>query len=602
MYGPAPTFLEYASPAATREPWGPLFFRPSRRSLLLLLLTAAAVTWLALRHDPWRVVALIPSDYHLAPLFTPDNQILAFDTRFGVKLYDPATGQLIRTVLSKIDTGTYRYFVVSGGRQILALPWTERTALLYDVQTGRVIDRFPNPDGLGSQLITVASDPLRIICYPSTPTRAARLRSSNRGAPLPPPITPLRMWHLGGRTPAAATQPIVLPRLGIGSSFSPDGRRILQGFAGTGFLLLDASARLVGWQEYPRPPNVRSPGGFIVCRFADANFFSVARTDFSTSQDVLEIRSNDTGELLHQITLAAGTYQKANWFLSGDAALLGVLNPGVPSAIPGTIKLEFHDTATNRVVGSNSCQSAWFVIFFPRSHRLLAPGADTAQLVVIDPAHDQPLALLPNSMTTSSAAAPVIAPDAQSIVTYNSSRDATLNLYRRAGLDCPESPLGALAFPQTWLTATTFIALILSLLRDARRTRRAASRPPSRLITAVLIAITLPLTLHALLTACLGRWTLTPAPLLLLVAVGLVTGARAWRWTALLLLAASLPLCLYLARRVQQANLRNSTRFELLDRFHDIPNVLPFIALLAASLLVVIALPLLARPRTATIG
>jgi hypothetical protein len=90
--------------------------------------------------------------------------------------------------------------------------------------------------------------------------------------------------------------------------------------------------------------------------------------------------------------------------------------------------------------------------------------------------------------------------------------------------------------------------------------------------------------------------------LLFLAAIGLATGARAWRWTTLLLLAANLPLCLYLARRVQQANLRASTGYQLLDRFHEIPNILPFIGLLAASALIVIALPRLARPKATLIA
>src|SRR5438132_920592 len=83
------------------------------------------------RHQPWRLVATIPADYHLTPLFTPDNQILAFHTQSGVRLYDPASGQLLRTVLPSINTGDYRYFVLKDGEQILALPWTDRTALLY---------------------------------------------------------------------------------------------------------------------------------------------------------------------------------------------------------------------------------------------------------------------------------------------------------------------------------------------------------------------------------------------------------------------------------------------------------------------------------------
>ena len=134
------TLLEYASPAAARQPWGPVFFRASLRSLILFCFTAAAVTWLSLRHNPWRRVGTIPADYHLKPLFTHDNQLLTFDTLAGVHLYDPATGRIVRTVLPTIDTNIYRYFVLGGGQQILALPFVDRVALLYDVSSGRIVE------------------------------------------------------------------------------------------------------------------------------------------------------------------------------------------------------------------------------------------------------------------------------------------------------------------------------------------------------------------------------------------------------------------------------------------------------------------------------
>ncbi len=148
-----------------------------------------------------------------------------------------------------------------------------------------------------------------------------------------------------------------------------------------------------------------------------------------------------------------------------------------------------------------------------------------------------------------------------------------------------------------------FIALSFSLLHDARGARLASVvRPPSRLVSLPLIAVTLSLTIHALFTTCLGRLTLTPAPLLLLAAIGLATHSRGWRLITLFLLAVNLPLCLYLLRRIHQTGLGSSTRYPLLDRFHDIPNILPFSALAAAAVLIILALPPLARPRAATVG
>ena len=51
-----------------------------------------------------------------------------------------------------------------------------------------------------------------------------------------------------------------------------------------------------------------------------------------------------------------------------------------------------------------------------------------------------------------------LSPDGQTIVASTGQWNSALALYRRAGLDCPESHLGALAFPQTWLTGVLFIA------------------------------------------------------------------------------------------------------------------------------------------------
>jgi hypothetical protein len=69
--------------------------------------------------------------------------------------------------------------------------------------------------------------------------------------------------------------------------------------------------------------------------------------------------------------------------------------------------------------------------------------------------------------------------------------------------------------------------------------------------------------------------------------------SRIWRFTTLLALTATLPLCLYLARHSQQLGLKSSIRYPILDRFHDIPNALPFAALAIAVCLIILALPLL---------
>src|SRR5262245_57954682 len=125
----APALLEYASPR-TRQPWRPILFRLSRRTIVMMLLTAAAIGWLALRHDPGRKVATIPVDYKDDPsdsqvlnaTFTPEGHVLLFDTKLGVNRYDPATGKLIHKVLPNLDVGRYVYYGIGAGKYVLAIP------------------------------------------------------------------------------------------------------------------------------------------------------------------------------------------------------------------------------------------------------------------------------------------------------------------------------------------------------------------------------------------------------------------------------------------------------------------------------------------------
>jgi hypothetical protein len=91
------------------------------------------------------------------------------------------------------------------------------------------------------------------------------------------------------------------------------------------------------------------------------------------------------------------------------------------------------------------------------------------------------------------ACSPAISPDGQAIATAADDAGRTLALYHRAGWDCPESHLGALVFPQTWLTAALLPALCWSLSHDARRSHRTtATGAPSPLVRIGLIVIALP--------------------------------------------------------------------------------------------------------------
>jgi WD40 repeat protein len=573
----APTLLEYASPAATREPWGPILFRLSWRSVFLFVLAAAAVTWLALRHEPWRMVGTIAADYRCSPLFTSDNRILAFDTREGVNLYDPATGRRIRNVLPSIDTGTYRYFVQKNGEQILALPYTERTALLYDVASGRVVERLPNPDRLGSLLVAVAPDGPRVI-------------SREQGHSGGPPSPKFYWWNLSGRR--TATQPTLFPFGGM-VSFSPDGGHLLgRGGDGRGIIVADGhTLQIIARVPLPRP-TLLTQGNF-----ADADHILIVAD--SPRGELVTILSARTGAVLSSVTTDAPS---AFFVLSDDAQLLASMDYSARSSSipPRSTTIEIREATTGKLLWSHGALYAWSARFFPRSHRLLAGNEIRPALAIIDATHDQPLAVLSSAAPQFGIVpAPEISQDGETIVTAGDELGKTLALYRQTGWDCSESHLGALVFPQTWLTVVLFAALCTSLARDARRARPASvNRPPSSVVTTGLLLIAVVVTLYFVLTAALGRWTLTPAPLLLVAAMGLFTHSRAWRAITLWLMAGMLPVSLLLAYRVYRSGVWSASVWPVLDRYYSIPHIAPFVGLCAAGAVLPIGIFFLSRPRT----
>jgi hypothetical protein len=196
-----------------------------------------------------------------------------------------------------------------------------------------------------------------------------------------------------------------------------------------------------------------------------------------------------------------------------------------------------------------------------------------------------------------------VSPDGRTIITAFSTANRgvasapPLEVFRPAGCDCPESRFGALVFPHTWLTAALLAAVTFSLLGDARRARTAAARRVSPWLIAGLVSVALPLTAHALVVACLGRAVRTPAPLLLITAIGLATHARAWRVTALLLLCALLPLLAYEAHHLRTLSLLAQTPYRLLDRSYEIPHRIPFATAVTLAVMTVGGIYLLIRPR-----
>jgi hypothetical protein len=212
---------------------------------------------------------------------------------------------------------------------------------------------------------------------------------------------------------------------------------------------------------------------------------------------------------------------------------------------------------------------------------------------VYDTTHAQPLAYLDPLPTVRYTDVLTVAPDGRAILVRG--KLGTGNgyvLFRPTGRDCPESPLGVLAFPHTWLLALGLTAATLSLRRDARRRAAHGTEILTPFLVLPLLIVAVVLTLHFAIEACLGHIVQTPAPLLLLGAVGLATGSRLWRLLALALLIATVAWC---ARGLMRFPATPVNTYGLFDRTYDLPQRLRFVSMLLATSAALAGVGLLAR-------
>jgi len=232
--------LEYANRETLPPRWGPIFFRPSRVTLVLTLLTAAAATWLALRHDPWRRLATFATAKEtvtftrdglvLVSPGTPDVQPLGNtpwphpdSTPARAEFFDPATGRLVRRTPLDFDPSHAQRMVLAGGEQFLWWPLDNSKGTLVDLRSG------------ARRELSLPGSP-RTFTGPAVQSPRV-ITSSNASASGLCEIHPL--------PPGPATRPVQLTAQGWRIDFSPDGNRILsidsnRGQAGKTLTLFDA--------------------------------------------------------------------------------------------------------------------------------------------------------------------------------------------------------------------------------------------------------------------------------------------------------------------------------------------------------------------------
>lgn len=297
------------------------------------------------------------------------------------------------------------------------------------------------------------------------------------------------------------------------------------------------------------------------------------------SLPVIERYSIQSGKLLSSLSLPGISY--AVDFSPDGCMAIALTRRVMPT-------FSCFDLATSRPLSQRPFSGKTEIGFFPDGRKLIAAAPDTRDLAIYYPDRPDPIAILPQ--TPGFISLRRISPDGRTIALMDD--HDVVHLYHPTGPDCPESTLGLFAFPHTALLLALLIAAALSLRHDAAR-----HAPPHahHLLSLLLLLATLPRTYHFLLAAALGHLLLTPAPLLLLSAIALRTGATLWRWTAFTLLTLQLPLNLLCLHHLRKQSLPASTPIPL-DRTWHIPNLPLLLALALLTFAILPALYHLARP------
>jgi hypothetical protein len=601
--------LSYASAPTGRARWGPVWFWPSRRSLILALLAVGAFAWLALRHEPWTHVRSFDADEANRPGFTADGLFLTFEGARGANLWEPATGRHVRTVVPRLAAGRETPYATESGRGVLVIPQNGMPAAYYDARPGASASQptiLPNPIGWGATIERVS---------PGTPYVITQTYQFPGPKFEPYGGETLYLWELSaGSPPKVRSLPYPLR-----VKLSADGSRLIQwrDRPKCSVVLVEAPSLRVVWEKQFPGMRIRD-AGFAVEGGEDVFAVIVqpleAPAAGAVRKDIIEVRSSKTGELRHRIDVpAAPAYAvgEPTWYtLSGGGrtlALVGSPRPGA-GGLPLSTSVEFWDVASGRKIGVRYVWREGAFGFRGPDDRYFSYEPASGSVAQYDPRYASPVARLrwPGRAPAwgyGTRSADGRAVFCMAMVRSGSGVRFVVELYRKTGWDCAESPLGVIAMPPAWGSTLAFVALCVSLHGDARR--RAVGVAPRLFapISLIVLLAALPRALHLLLVAATqNRLLLTPALLLVGCAIGLGTGGRFWRVVMMAMLAGQLSLSVYCLYRVKVLGVRGSSPIEILDRNWVLPHLPVAVVLGLATLLIPFLIYALARKRSHLLG
>jgi hypothetical protein len=552
--------------------------------LFLALLVGANVVWLACRHEPWRPVAIPGVPWHSQQVvYTPSGKLLVLGHVASV--FDPDTGERI-CVMGKMSSGAdrdRRVYPLLGGREVLEI--LDDGLIVYDAETGRTVRAFSFPlrgPVPAADAVTPAPDGRRFY----GPARFDPDAYNLYGLPRPEPQ--FYLWDLdAARRPREPLLPSRRFPFKGGVTLSPDGRTALvtnDKAAGTAADPYAALFDIRSGGEIPLEPPM--PSGRQLPMFsADSQWLEVEVVPGLGTW----MYSTRTGKVLPSPGAAWAPWPEQA--ASGDGGYL-VRSYVAVGMRDRTVELYALDgvfprwLATHRVHGGAS----FGAVFFPDGSRIIGRGDGGVSLAIYD------LKLRPLARMDGPALREwTFSPDGGHLAAFGPWSE--VYAYRKVGLECRETMLGVLGMPHAWLLLALVGLTALLLQRDARRlaTARGAGRRVTW-IALILLLAGLPRSAQAVLTTCVGHVLPTFAPVVLISAVGLATGARFWRMAAVGGLAVSVSITAWWVLALKRGGLSGSIVFRLVDRSWAIPEKAVAVTLVVCSLGAVGAMVMLVWP------